>query len=394
LGHGAAFAQGGPKKAPKRSLLIGARVLTTVTPASGFVDDPFGFDDAGGRLVLVNASVSGTAELNVLDLAQGGAKLRAVDITPFSAKPARVEFALDGEHYLVFKRDKDAGAVEAALLDKDGKIRHRFGPATDIRPRMHQGKQVLVLYKREFKSVKKGPPEVHHTVELRDVVTGRALARPRTLVADEGGEVRKLDFRIEYWTDDYTRAVGIKGGKWDRKEDQRSPDQEASYELVTGTFLKTAPIKDLIEHTREAKILAAHDNEPMFVTVANDLSSVMLYDRGVGTPIELTETLLHYYPKSLRMQPQSADGTIFFTLTIDPVHPDAAARRKAVPSYMDLYELAPGATKAKRRARILMRDKRERLWRATPDHWAVVPKHIGFDRGGKSLTLFALEKPL
>lgn len=384
----AALAQ---KKAAKRQPLIGARVLTKVTPAAGFVDDPIAFDDAGGRLVYVNASISGTAQLQVLDLAQAGATIGTIDVTPFSAAPAGVQFALDGEHYLVFARNKEAGTMTAALFDKAGKVKHEFGPATDLRTRMHAGKQALVLYTRAFASTKKGPPEVRHTVELRDLATGRALAKPRTLIADEGGEVAKLDFRIEYWTDDYTRAVGIKGGKWDRKEDQRSPDHEAWFEVVTGTFTKSFPIKDLIEHTRKAKVLGAHDNQPQFVAVANDLSGVLLYDRGVAKPIALTETFLHYYANSLVMQPQSADGTIFFTLTIDPVHPDAAARRKAVPSYLDLYELAPGATTAKRRARILLGDKRERIWRATPEHWVVMPKHIGFDRGGKALTLFALE---
>lgn len=379
------------KKPAKRQALIGARVLTTVTPTGGFVDDPVAFDDAGGRLVYVNASISGTARLEILDLAQSGATLGTVDITPFTAAPSGVQFALDGAHYLVFARDKQAGTTSAALFDNAGKIAHEFGPATEIRTRLHKGKPVVVLYTRAFASTKKGPPEVRHTVELRDLATGRAVSKPRTLIADEGGEVAKLDFRIEYWTDDFTRAVGVKGGTWDRKEDQRSPDHEAWYEVVTGTFTKSFPIKDLIEHTRQAKILGAHDNQPQFVTVANDLSGVLLYDRGVARPIELTETFMHYYAKSLVMQPQSADGTIFFTLMIDPVHPDAAARRKAVPRYLDLYELAPGATAAKRRARILLGDTRERIWRATPEHWAVVPKHIGFDRGGKNLVLFALQ---
>lgn len=377
--------------AGKWKALIGAKKVTTVKPEHGFVDDPMAFDEAGGRLVYVASSMSGHSELRVLDLAQKGAQLSSIDITKFTTAPREVHFALDGEHFFVVAADPDkkSGDREIGALVGPKGIERTFGPVKDLRLTTFQGKEAVVSYAQEWKHGKKGP-EVFHTVTIDDLATGKRLAKPRTLVADETGKVAKLDFIISYWTDSYTRVVGIKGGTWDRKENQRTPDQEAWYEVATGTFTRTFPIKDVIAHRKLQKLLADHDNEPIFVDVAHDLSGVRYYDHGKPRRIGLTENFSHYDPKSLVMQPVSPDGTVFFTLTIDPVNPDAVARRRAVARYLDLYQLAPGAKKARRRARILLHDKRGRAWRATPETWVVVPKHIGFDRGGKAIDIYSL----
>ncbi len=375
--------------AGKWKSLVGASKVTSVKPEHGFVDDPMAFDEAGGRLVYVASSMAGHSELRVIDLAQKGAQLSSIDISSFTTAPQEVSFALDGEHFFVVAHDRDKKEI-GALVGPKGVV-HTFGPANDLRLTTFQGKQAVVSYVQEWKHGKKGP-SVLHTVGITDLASGRRLAKPRTLIADEAGKVAKLDFTISYWTDSYTRIVGVKGGTWDRKEDQRSPDQEAWYEVATGTFTRTFPIKDVIAHRKLQKLLAAHDNQPIFVNVAHDLSGVLYYDHGNPRPIGLTETFSHYDPKSLLMQPVSPDGTVFFTLTINPVNPDAVARRRAVARYLDLYQLAPGAKKAVRRARILLRDKRERKWRATPESWVVVPKHIGFDRGGKVIDIYALTR--
>ena len=52
---------------------------------------------------------------------------------------------------------------------------------------------------------------------------------------------------------------------------------------------------------------------------------------------------------------------------------------------------APATKKAKRRARILPKKGRRYLWKANGSHWALMQKHIGFDRGGTHLQLYALD---
>jgi hypothetical protein len=73
------------------------------------------------------------------------------------------------------------------------------------------------------------------------------------------------------------------------------------------------------------------------------------------------------------------------------VNPDAVARRRADKEWLDLYELAPGAKKAVRKARMRVKGKTALSWRATGSYWIVVPRHVGFDRGGKAIRVYALK---
>src|SRR5258705_11791634 len=60
---------------------VGVKPLSTVHPDEGFVEDAYAFDGSGGRLALVRADASSLAELQVLDLAQGGAVLGKFDLS-------------------------------------------------------------------------------------------------------------------------------------------------------------------------------------------------------------------------------------------------------------------------------------------------------------------------
>lgn len=395
----------GTAEAKGRSKLVGAKLVNTIKPPRGFVDDPFAFDGAGGRLVYVNADAARLAELRVIDLTQNGAQLAAIDISGFTTTPTRVEFVLDGDHFFVVSRPaKDQPAV-AALIDNKGKVVRRFGPADDIVLTEDRGQPIVVSYtetsvapakkhhkKRGKKGADKGgkaEPSIEHTVSAVTLDRGKVVVKKRSLVTDASGYDADLDFRISYWADNYLRVVGVEGGSWDAKEDQRSPDREAWYDMRTGTISKRIEISNLIRFTQRLALLAEHDNQPQFLVVAADLSGLRLEGENVSDAIKLAEPFHHYKPGSLQWHP-SVDGGFFFTLTIDPVNPDAVARKRAVPEYMDLYELAPGAKKAVRRARLLLKGKRKYRWQATPDNWIVVPLHIGFDRGGKQLQIYAL----
>ena len=54
----------------KSPALVDAKLTETIKPFRGFVDDPFEFDSAGGRLLYVNADAASLAELRVIDLTQ------------------------------------------------------------------------------------------------------------------------------------------------------------------------------------------------------------------------------------------------------------------------------------------------------------------------------------
>lgn len=388
-----ALASGGKRK--KAPALVDVTHLNSVKPANGFVDDPFLFDGAGGRVLYVNADAGDLAELRVIDLTQNAAQLVTVDISGFTTTPVDVRFVGDGDQYFVTSRKEGAAQVTAALIDSKGKALSKFGPADDIRLTTYDGQTAVVLYSRtevtpkKTKRKKKATTQVHHSVELYTLKKKR-IGKKKVLKTDLDGFVEKLDFKVVYFMNDYTRAVGMKGGTYDAKEDQRSPDSEGWYDVMSGTFSRQVEVDNVLSHARRQRMLAEHQNEPEFLTIATDLSGVQRVDREANTAISLAEDFHHYDHTTLEYQ-RADDGTLFFTMQIDPVNADAVARKKADPKYLDLYELGPRSNKAKRRGRILLTDKRKMAWRATSEFWVVVPRHIGFDRGGKSLEIYELK---
>ena len=377
-------------QAKRPAKVVKAKLIETVKPARGFVDDPFRFDGAGGRMVYINADAANLAEIRVIDLTQGGAQLANIDISKFTTTPVSVDFVLDGDHFFVVSRpDKDQPAI-AALINKRGKVLRKFGPADDIVLTEDNGAQIVVAYSAKADKPATGSPTVTHTVSAWSLEKGATMVKERSLVADPAGLVASMDFRISYWAKDYLRVVGVEGGSWDAKEDQRSPNREAWFDFRTGTISKRIEIANLIEHTQRRTLLGEHNNEAEFLISANDLSGVRIEGEKISKAIKLAEPFHHYLHTSLTYQ-RSAEGGFFFTLKIDPVNADAVARKRAVPEYLDLYELAAGSTKAVRRARILLKGNRNYRWRASVDHWVLVPLHIGFDRGGKELQIYALD---
>jgi hypothetical protein len=236
---------------------------------------------------------------------------------------------------------------------------------------------------------------VQHTVEVFSLATGKRIGKRAVMATDLEGYSKKLDFKINHWLFGYTRAVGIKGGEYDRKEDQRSPNVEAWYDVPRATFSKKVAIADLVEHTKLMQVLAQHPNESTFVAIAPDLSGLVYYADGAGpTAIELAEPFRHYLHTSFVAQPAQPGQPLFFSLEIDPVHPDAVERKRAEEKWLDLYLLTPGAKRAERVARLPLDDDQPGYrWRARPGRWALIPRHVGFERGGPSILIYETHPP-
>lgn len=393
---GTAEAQKAKKKKPakpKPGTVQGAKLATAIAPKTGFVDASVAFDGAGGRLLYVNSDAGYLCELRVLDLAQGGAQIATVDLSKITTAPSSVVFAPSGDGFFVVHTVlKDEQELQAAaLVSASGKVVRTFGPATAVRLTTHDAEPAVVTYdEQRVRDKKTGKVAIHHTVEVRALETGKRLGSKTTLEADDTGFVKKLDFRIRYWLDDYTRAVGIKGGTWDRKEDQRSPDAEAWYVLPAREFARVLPIKDVVTHAELLALREAHNNEDAFLIVTRDLTRVQLFTDGKLADVTLEQPFHHYDPKSLRYQPRPRGGW-YFSLAIDPVNPDAVARKKADLAWLDLYTLDPGQAKARRVARLLL-GKRDITWSATDTHWAILEKLKGFTRGAAKLSIYELTK--
>lgn len=380
-------------EAKKKAVVQSAKLAQTISPAEGFIDDPFTFDSAGSRLLYVNSNSENQTRLVVVDALQN-TTLRTVDIASFSNKPSRVEFALDGEHFLVWGEVDAEGRRKVGLVDPKGKVLRTFGPALDIVSINYQGNEAVVVHDvGDIKKKKRGgdgQPVIRHSVGIYSVAKGKLLGKKSNLDLNGENESPALNFRFKYWAENFTVAVGIKGGEWDRKEGQQSPDVEGWYSMPNRVFSKRLAIPNLIEHRKRLARLMKHSGKTPTVVIKHNLSGMDYVDKGVFSPIELAEPFHHYDAKSLVAQVIEG-GSVFFTMAIDPVNPDAAAARKAVKPWIDLYEYTPGTKKAVRRARMLGVGRRKHTWRANHDYWAVVPRHIGFERGGTSILLYKLD---
>jgi len=387
----AAPAAAQPKRKYKVGDVKGLERVESIEPRNGFVDDPVVFGGAGGRLLYINSDAATLCELEVLDVAQGFAQIKSIDLSKITISPTDARFVFGGDgFFVVYKVGVDEDSPKAAvLLDANGKIKRKFGPATDVRLVDYEGELVVTTYNVVQKRTKKGEVVVTHTIEARALATAKRIGKKTSLKADDSGYIAKLDFRVQYWQDGYLTAVGIKGGSWDRKQDQRSPDVAAHYDAPRRTFSKRVPIGDLTRHTRATQTRVEHSNESSFLRVTNDLGGVRWARGGTEGKVEIAQPFHHYDPKSLRYQVW-AGGGMYFSLTIDPVNADAVGRKKADPKWLDLYRIERGTTKAKRVGRLLV-GKRDVEWIATDGYWAVLHKHIGFSRGGTKLDVYKVQ---
>lgn len=360
---------------PPPAELVGLTAAGSVTPERGFVDDPVATD--GARLAVIVTDGASLEEVRVLG--PDGAAQATVNIAPIV--PTVRRFNLLGNRLFLVAEDPAGGPVTATLVELDGKVVRKHAKATDLALRTIGGKDVVVAYTRSMA----GANDVHQ-IALYDLVSGKKLAkRGGKLVVGADGKDAKLDFRLDYWLDDHTVAAGLRGGVWRKREDQRSPDTAAMYDLVTSKWVKDEPITDLHAQARRLEVLQAHPGERTFVHVPGDLGDLQLWRDGVATPIALDPPLSTYDPATARVVMRGDRAWI--SLVVDPVNPAAVARKKADVEYLDLFEV--DGDHAVRRARILAA-KKKLVWGWAGDVLWVLEKNVGFGRGGKALRLYRL----
>ena len=115
-------------KGPK---LVDVKVVKTVKPSNGFVDDPFVIDRAGKRLAYVVADSGNMVRLHVADLATGVNRV-SFDISKFAKIPKRLEFVMGGSQFFLVWQREDSGPLYGGLINAKGKLVRKFGPAKDL----------------------------------------------------------------------------------------------------------------------------------------------------------------------------------------------------------------------------------------------------------------------
>jgi len=386
LGAGSAVAQpkGGAPSGPVP--LVGAAEVVKINPPAGFIDDPVATDDQ--RIAYVVTETGTKTELHVYSHALKAEQV--VDITGVTLRPVALQ--LVGPRALVIGVTED-GSNNAALVEladkgkvKAGTVVYKLGPATHITPILRDGKPRLAVHKATA-----GATGTKHAVELVAIETGKRVAAGRPFELDGASKHGKLELTVNHWSDGMTRAYGIKAGAWDRKEDQRSPDTEAMYDLITGKVTTTA-IADLYEQRRRFQALADSGNRLDFVRMAWDNSGLQVWKAGKPKAVTFDEPLGNYDPKSMQAV-VTADGGAWIALKVDPVNAAAVERKKADPEYFDLFRVAPDG-KATRKSRVYAKGLRHRFGLVADkagDKFWMLERNAGMDRGGRSLAVYQVQ---
>jgi len=355
--------------------LVGLTEVASLVPDQGYFDDPV---DGDATRVVVVVIEHGQSVARVLSTADGR-ELARVDLAPVAALIRRVY--LLGDRLFVVGDGERLSQVEGALVDFHGKVVRRHGPATDLYVREVGGVPAVVAYTRD-PGARGGDL---HQAQVYDLTTGKKRGKPGRLVLGSDHRDRKLDFRLDYFLDDHTVAVGVKGGVWRKRENQRSPDTAAAFDLLANKFVVNRPIRDLMEHARRTEAMVDHP-ERVFVRVRDDRSAVELWRDGAPAPLALDQPFEIYDPLTVHYGWRGE--RLWMSLQVDPVNPPAVARRKTDAVYVDLFEIDGG--RAVRKARILAGSRKLR-WGWAGDTLWVMERNLGFDRGAKALTLYRLD---
>jgi len=367
--------------------LVGVTEVQKLTAPTGFIDDAIAFDDT--RFAYVVADGSEKTELHVVGPAAkapagtgSGAGAAAgdtiVDLAPITLHPLTLK--LIGPRVFVTGVDANNAQVAALVELATGKPVYKLGPATNITVITRDGKPRVAVHR---------VTGTKHEVELDAIETGKRVAAGHALELDATDTNKALDLHVNHWSDGWTKAYGIKGGEWDRKENQRSPDVEATYDMIAGKLIDRHPITDLFEQHKRFQVLeqAKADANLDFVRMSWDNANIVAWRAGKAQNIELDQALGQYDPKSLQGVLE-ADGTTWIALKVDPVNPDAVARKKADAEYVDIFK-AGSDGKAVRKARVLATGTKMKLGVMGAKIW-LLERSPGFDRGGKSLTIYTV----
>lgn len=361
---------GAQPKQEKPEPLVGAQAVASASASSGFVDDIVAVD--GDRFAYVVADGTTTAALHIATIGKPDEQI--VDISTITLQPTALAFV--GARMFVV----GAGPTKqvAALVELGGKAAgksvYQIAGADHITRIVRDGKPRVAVHRQAEQTA-----QTTHSVEVLAIETGKRIAAGKPLVLDALGYDKRLDFRVNHWSDGYTVAHGIKAGAWDRKENQKLTDQEGRLDLVTGKLVPTA-ITDLFDQKKRFAALATAAGQLDFVRVTN--TAVERWRGGKPTTLALDQKLTDYDPKSLQF-----DGN-WLALKVDPVNADAVARKRADPEYLDIFQIT--GDKAVRKARVLAKGLRHRFGAAGDQRFWLVDRNAGFDRGGKSITFYAV----
>lgn len=354
-----------------------------LTAERGYFGDALAIDAAGGRLFAVRTDGATAAAIVVHDLATG-AEVRTIPLASAASQIERL-LPLAGGGGVAIALDP-AGRRSALAFGADGKPGRTVGPFSDVALATRDGRPTLIGFSEKLAAG--GDATV--TLAPHDPVTLKTSGKARVLTLHGGRALKQPPFSLIAWQDGYTRALGERPGAYDRAADAKLPARAAVLDLFSRAFTVDGEIADVVAWTAAQAERRALPNRARYLRVAARQDGVELVSLdGRARAIPLAEPFARYDPRSLRDE-EDADGSLTFALSIDPLNPEALARQKAEPAYLDVYTIAAGAEPVAPLARVLrvVLDERPVSWVAARGAFAVLRKHKSFGRGGTRIEVY------
>ena len=358
--------------------------LWTFAPTKGFVDDAIAFDTKGDRVAYIHTDSATFLRIEVVN-AQDGKRILEIPVPGVTKVPAALRFSTDGSRLIFLWANAQTGKQGVQIFDltKKGKALKKVEGISKITVANGGGQQALSFV--EEKMDKKGNTRL--SVALHRISDLRRLKRVALKVGADN-RIKRPPLRVLYWERGNLNLVGMRKGKYDRKRDVRLPDIAVRWNLLKKKQVWAQEPPDLVIWTRALSFRNAHAGQNRFVHVGEALKTLYLVSHeNQLKPVTLPVKWRLYETRSLVQQETWDAKTLYFSMSIDPVNPDAVARKKADKERMDLYRVdATGAIKPLGRIFTL---KRRFTWAVGPGHFAYLRKLKGFGRGGKSLEVHA-----
>ena len=364
----------------------------------GFIDDPFALSPKSRSLAVLLTDAASFARVDIIDLETGRPR-RNVALGDPQRVFERVIFAEDGAGLVLLSRDAGSGRRSAQYFDGNGKPAALVGPAADFGVVTRDGERFLIGVTRT--AVPAG--EAFNVSRYRLAGLGR-VGKSHTVVLTKTDELRAPPLKSVSWQDGHAVVVGLAPGGYDKARDIRVPDQAAVFDVLGGAFTWKGEVGDVVAWATASELRHKFDGRSLFTVLAADSKSFEMVDwLGRRGSLDLPVPLRYYDPSTLVELEDSATPSLFFSLAIDPLHPEALARRKKDPSYLDIYWARAPAAKGNlpagkdplrptvtRLLRALV-DERPTAWLAAGSYAAVLRKHKNFSRGGNLLEVFPIE---
>jgi hypothetical protein len=363
-----------------------AKPLWSKSPDKGFVDDAMAFSRDGSKFAYIHTDSATFMDVVVLDT-QSMKEQKKLSFSAVTRVPQQLTF-VGNDKLVLISSDSSTGKVGALLYDlTNSKEIKRIDKLSKVRVVSYQGKQLLAA----VSETKDRKGNTRMSVALHDPQKKlRRVKRARITVRSDN-TLRTPPLRVMYWEAGNVYLVGMKKGKYDRKRDMRLPDTAVRWDVFARKQRWAKEPKDLVVWNRALAFRNDHAGQRRFMHVGNSLQTLYFCDRGNDlVAIKLPVEWKLYEARSLK-QHETWDGkTLYFSMTIDPVNPNAVARKKADIERADIYRLDPG-NKPVMLGKVLTNKRRFR-WVVGNGKFAYLRKLKGFGRGGKTLEIHSFIK--